>query len=536
LIRRGQVDSCVGDHPPRPADTLSGGKQVSTGFSEGERLVECVPNFSEGRDAGKIGAIRDAIAAVAGVRILDVSSDASHNRTVITFVAPLHCMVDAAFAAVREAREHIDLREHEGVHPRMGATDVLPLIPLGNVTMEECVTLANRLGERVGTELDIPVYLYERAATRPSRKLLADVRRGGFEAIRGEIGTDPTRAPDYGPLAVHPSAGAIAIGARPLLIAFNMYIGGADRLDVAREIAATVRERGGGLASVRALGLLVDGQAQVSINLTDTEVMPLHRVFDEVQRQARARGADITHSELVGLIPERVVYAAGAAHLGLRNFSPSSLLEHRIRESRVPSPRLHDMVDALAAPTSAPGGGTATAIVAALGAALASMAAGLTAGREKYAGAAELASRTLVRTRELRESLLELAAEDARAYADVIEARRLPRDTPEAVRIRALAIDRALITAARAPLRTARAASEAAELAAGIAREGNRNAAPDAAVGAVLAAAACRAAVMTVEENVRGMSDPSGGAGLVAEARALRERAERATAGSGGGD
>src|ERR1051326_809479 len=239
------------------------------------RLVECVPNFSEGRRPEIVKKITDAIAAVDGVTVLDVSSDTSHNRTVVTFVAPIEKAVDAAFSGIKTAQTVIDLTKHSGEHPRMGATDVVPLIPLEGTTMEDCIVLARTLGERVGKELGIPVFLYERAATRPDRQNLADVRRGEFEGIREEIGTTPVRTPDFGPSKIHPTAGATAIGARPFLVAYNVYLGDKTNAPVAKEVAKAVRGSSGGLRYVKGLGLEVDGQAQVSMNLVDTERTPL---------------------------------------------------------------------------------------------------------------------------------------------------------------------------------------------------------------------------------------------------------------------
>ncbi|MGH9423043.1 MAG: glutamate formimidoyltransferase, partial [Thermoanaerobaculia bacterium] len=232
------------------------------------KLIECVPNFSEGRRPEAVSAIRNAIAGIHGVTILDSSSDESHNRSVITFVAPIENVVDAAFAGIREAVTQIDLRQHQGEHPRIGATDVVPFVPLEGATMEDCIALAKQLGERVGRELKIPVYLYERAASRPTRVNLADVRRGQFEGLRDELGTNPDRDPDFGPKAIHASAGAVAIGARPFLVAYNVYLGPAStNLALAKAIAKSVRESSGGFQAVKGLGLDVDGQAQVSMNL-----------------------------------------------------------------------------------------------------------------------------------------------------------------------------------------------------------------------------------------------------------------------------
>ena len=295
------------------------------------KLIECVPNFSEGRRPEVVAAIRDAIAGTVGAHVLDTSADASHNRCVITFVAPIEHVVDAAFAGIAEARKQIDLRTHSGEHPRMGAADVVPFIPLEGATMEDCIALARQLGERVGRELQIPVFLYERAATRADRENLADVRRGEFEGIRDEIGKTPQRTPDFGPHAVHESAGAVAIGARPFLVAYNVYLGPASNMPVAKEVAKAVRGSAGGLKYVKGLGFEVDGQAQVSMNLVDTEKTPLHQAYDTVKMEAEARGVTPTWSEIVGLVPERALFDAAARHIRLRNFTTDMVVEHKVR-------------------------------------------------------------------------------------------------------------------------------------------------------------------------------------------------------------
>src|SRR6476469_9664829 len=296
------------------------------------KLVECVPNFSAGRRADVVAKIRDAIAGVEGIAVLDVSSDASHNRTVITFVAPIEKAVEAAFAGIRTAREVIDLTKHSGEHPRMGAADVVPFIPLEGTTMEDCIVLARTLGEKVGKELDIPVFLYERAATRPDRENLADVHRGEFEGIRDEMDTGAAnRAPDFGPKKIHATAGAVAIGARPFLVAYNVYLGPASNLNVAKAVAKAVRGSSGGLRYVKGLGLEVDGQAQVSMNLVDTEKTPLYRAYDMVKMEAESQGVSPTWSEIVGLVPQRAPFENAARHIGLRDLKPEMVLEHKVR-------------------------------------------------------------------------------------------------------------------------------------------------------------------------------------------------------------
>ena len=492
-------------------------------------LVECVPNFSDGRRPEVIAAIRDAIAAVDGVTILDVSSDASHNRTVITFVASVSTAVNAAFAGIREARDRIDLTTHQGEHPRMGAADVVPFVPIEGTTMEDCVALARTLGERVGQELEIPVFLYERAATHPDRVNLADVRRGQFEGLREQIGKDPARYPDFGPNRIHPTAGAVAIGARPILVAYNVYLGPESHLDVAKKVAAAVRGSSGGLTHVKAMGIAVDRQAQVSMNLVDTDKTPVYRAFEMVQMEAAARGVATAWSEVVGLIPERQLIDAGIRHLQLERFTADQILEQRVREVPVSARSVDAFVGAVASADPTPGGGSVAAHAGALGAALAQMVAGLTIGKKKYADVDAEMREIGFRGAELRQKLLELVDRDARSYTAVSEAYKLPKDADGAA-TREAAITRALLGASEVPLETARACAEVAELAAAVAMRGNTNAVSDGGVAALLAEAACRGAAYNVRINIAALADRTLGAGLVAEARQLVDRCSRAAA------
>ena len=498
------------------------------------KLVECVPNFSEGRRPEIVARIVDAIAATKGTSILDVSSDVSHNRTVVTIVADIEHAVDAAFAGIRQARELIDLNHHSGEHPRMGAADVVPFIPLEGTTMEDCIVLARRLGERVGNELQIPVYLYERAATRPDRENLADVRRGEFEGIRGEIETNPTRSPDYGPKRVHPTAGAVAIGARPFLVAYNVYLGPASNLQVAKDVAKALRGSSGGLRYVKALGLEVDGQAQVSMNLVDTEKTPLHRAFDMVKMEAAAQGVSATWSEVVGLVPERALFEAAARHVQLRNFTPAMVLEHKVRSAIQGGESLTGFVASVASNTPTPGGGSVVAHVGALGAALAQMVAGLTVGKRKYAAVDAEMREIGLKAAGLVNTLSALVAKDAASYDAVSSAYKLPAEPDDAAARRKEAITKALLGAAEVPLETARACAEVAELCATVADRGNTNAISDAGVGALLAEAACRGAVFNVRINISALDDRSLGSGLAEEAGQLlartSERVRQATA------
>jgi glutamate formiminotransferase / formiminotetrahydrofolate cyclodeaminase len=488
------------------------------------KIVECVPNFSEGRREEVIAAIRDAIAAVEGVTILDVSSDPSHNRSVVTFVAPVERAVDAAFAGMSEARDRIDLRQHTGEHPRMGATDVVPFVPLEGTTMEDCIALARELGERVGRDLDIPVFLYERAATRPTRENLADVRRGEFEALVTEIGSNPAREPDFGPNRVHPSAGATAIGARPFLVAYNIYLGPASNLPIAKKIAKSVRGSSGGFRYVKGLGLDVEGQAQVSMNLVDTTQTPMHRVFDFVKMEAAANGVPVTWSEIVGLVPEKALFEAAVQHMQLAQFTNEQVLESRVREAMSGGQSLSAFVSSIASSSPTPGGGSVAAHAGALGAALVQMVAGLTAGKKKYASVDAEMKETALQAAALSNRLAALVARDAEAFNAVSAAHQLPQGTEEEKEARTAAIQQALIGAAEVPLETARACAAVAELALAVAERGNQNAVTDAGVAALLAETGCRGASYNVRVNVTSLEDKAAGGPLTKEAEELTAR------------
>jgi glutamate formiminotransferase len=295
-----------------------------------KRIVECVPNFSEGRRRGIIAQIVEALASVEGVRVLDVQSDADHNRSVVTMVGQPEAVEEAVFWGIERAARLIDMDQHQGEHPRMGATDVVPFVPIAGVTMADCVEMARRLGERVGREFSIPVYLYEEAAARPDRRNLADVRRGEYEGLKVEIEADPHRAPDFGPARMG-KAGAMAIGARPPLVAFNVYLN-TDDVAIAQAIARAVRHSSGGLRYVKALGLLVEGHAQVSMNLTDYRRTPIHRVVEMIRREAARYGVTIASSEVVGLVPNEALVDAARFYLQLDGFSLDQILENRLAE------------------------------------------------------------------------------------------------------------------------------------------------------------------------------------------------------------
>ena len=485
-------------------------------------IVECVPNFSEGRRPEVVQAIVEAAASVPGVCVLDVQSDADHNRSVVTLVGPPEPVEEAAFRAIARAAGLINLDEHQGAHPRIGAADVVPFVPVSGVTMEECVQMAHRLGRRVGEELSIPVYLYEAAATRPERVNLADVRRGEYEGLKVEIETDPARAPDFGPARLGP-AGATVIGARPFLVAFNVYLN-TDDVTVAKRIARAVRHSSGGLHHVKALGLLVEGQAQVSMNLTDFRRTPIHRVMEMIRSEAARYGVAVTHSELVGLTPQRALVDAACWYLQL-NLAPEQVLENRLADLEPDvTPTL--FLDAVAAETPAPGGGSVAALAGALAAALAAMVGRLTLGKPKYAGV-EAEMETLVAEAErLRQSLTARIAGDTDAFEAVMSAYRLPRRSDEEKVARRAAIQAALAQAAEVPLATARETVAALELARAAVQAGNVNCITDAGAAAHVARAAVAGAALNVRVNAAALDDRARAAAWLAELAALEHRAD----------
>jgi len=464
-------------------------------------LVECVPNFSEGRDRTTIDVLRAAITAVPGVQLLDVQSDAAHNRSVFTFVAPPPAAAEAAFAAMRVATQRIDLTKHSGEHPRMGATDVVPFVPVAGITMEECVALARQLGERVGKELEIPVFLYARAATRPERVLLPEVRKGEFEGMR-----ERTLEPDFGPTRVHASAGATAIGARPFLVAYNVYLDTSD-VSVAKEIAKQIRTSGGGLPAVQASGFSVDALAQVSMNLLDIDITSPATVFGAIKSLAAKRDVEVTKSEIVGLIPERAITSAAAAALQLPD-AADHVLEAKIRAAA--GPTLDGWIDELGGGSPTPGGGSAAALAGTLGAALVAMVARLTIGKKAYAAVEGRAREILAEAERLRTELRRLVDEDAAAYGGVSRAYKIPKDDPTRTR----AVDDALLAAARTPAEIVKRARRVHQLAAEIGAIGNKNATSDARVAALLAGTAMDGALENIKVNVAAMSEPARGQGL----------------------
>ncbi len=483
-------------------------------------LVECVPNFSEGRNPEIYTAIADAIRAVRGTRVLNVSADADHNRSVISFAGPPEAVLEGAFQAIATAARLINMDEHSGEHPRLGATDVCPFVPVRGISMQECVALARRLGERVGAELDIPVYLYAEAATRPERVKLGDIRRGEYEQWREEIGKLPEREPDFGP-AEPRTTGATVIGARPFLIAYNVYLN-SDDVETANKIARAVRASSGGLANVQALGFLVEGQAQVSMNLLNFEKTPIHRVQELVRREAARYGMSITRAELVGLTPQAALVASARWYLQLDGLEDDEILELRLAQVEAEANAgiggllPYGLLEATAAGTPTPGGGAIAAVAGALGAALAGMVAGLTAGRKKYADVAEEAQRVQQESARLRDELAEAAIADAASFEALLAALR--DDTLDDAAKQA-AVEEATVTTGEAPLSVMRLARDVARLAQTMARVGNINAVTDAASGGIMARAAAQAAALNVRTNATGLQDE-------ARARAWRDEVD----------
>ena len=529
------------------------------------RLVECVPNFSEGRNRAVIDAIADAIKGVADVKLLDVDPGADTNRTVYTFVGPPDAVSDAALKAARKAYDLIDMAKHHGAHPRMAAMDVCPIVPVSEVTMDECVEISRDLGRRIADDLQIPVYFYEYAATSEMRRSLANIRTGEYEALERKL-QDPAWAPDAGPARFDPKFGAPVVGAREFLIAYNVNLNTRDR-KLANEIALNIRENGrvardgaghpvldeegrqvkrpGRLRAVRAIGWYIDQyrQAQVSINLINYKTTPLHVVFETVREEAEKLGLIVTGSELVGLmplqplldagkfylhkqgkstgVPEREVVETAVRSLGLDQLAPfdpdKKVIDYqfRARGPLVAMP-VDRFVDEVSSESPAPGGGSVAALAGSLAAGLAAMVANLTVGKKGYDAAwAELAA-LAERGQALKDRLLRAVDEDTEAFNAAMAAMRMPKGTPDEQAARDAALEAGYQQAARVPLATATLCLEAIDLAGLVAAKGNRNSASDAGVAALMGRAGVEGAVLNVLINLGSVKD----AGFKATCRA----------------
>ena len=488
-----------------------------------QTLVECVPNFSEGRDKSKVDAIIEAM-KLDGVYLLDREMDADHNRSVITLVGAREAIAEAAIRGVGKAGELIDLNRHQGAHPRLGAADVVPFVPIEGVSVEDCVALARHAGEQIWKRYQIPVYLYEAAASSPERQNLENIRRGQFEGIREEITTNPGRRPDFGEPRLHPTAGACVVGARKFLIAYNIFLN-TPEVETAKKIAKAVRFSSGGLRFVKGAGFLVRGMAQVSMNLTDFEQTPIHRVFELVRSEASRYGVSIVSSEIVGLVPKKALEQAAEWFLQVEHFDSSLILENRL--SAVMGGKMavggiragvEPFIEQLAAPTATPGGGSAAAASGAMAAALAAMVASMSRGKKAYAQYERQLSDAIARLAELREELKAAIDADAEAFNSVMAAYQKAKDpaTSEGV------IDAALKQATSVPLGVAERAGEVGRIIEALRPVTSPNMKSDLTTAAALASAAVAGALANVEINLESLKDGAFAAEVRGRAEALK--------------
>ena len=538
-----------------------------------QTIIECVPNFSEGRDPAKVDAIVRALLDGPEVYLLDQEMDADHNRSVITLVGSRERIGEAALRGMGRAAEVIDLNHHQGAHPRLGATDVVPFVPVAGVTLEDCVSIAEEVAEQAWLRFHIPTYLYEAAARRPERKNLENIRRGQFEGVREELLTNPDRLPDFGPKfgegGLHPTAGATVVGARKFLIAYNINLA-TPEVSIAKAIAKKIRASSGGFACVKAMGvdLAARGLAQVSMNLTDYETTSIGTVFDAVAHEAAAQGVVVAASEIVGLIPRRALEEAAVHYLKVENYHPDLIVENRLAalqskiqdresqieatsgpesgaavvapqpltaalQSKIQNPKskiipLHSLteqfVDAVAADTPTPGGGSVSALAGALAAALGEMVCRLTLKKKSYAQHHKVVQASLAKLTGLRARLMEAIDRDAASYDAVMAAFKLPKATAEEQAARAKTIEEASKRAAAVPLETAELSVEAARVVKDLEAITLPQAASDLNVALALAAAGRAGAVENVRANLPSISDREWIAHLEAKLGALDAR------------
>ena len=547
-----------------------------------KQLIECVPNFSEGRDLAVIKQITDAIESVEGVKLLDVDPGKATNRTVVTFVGEPGPVIEAAFRAIRTACSAIDMSKHSGEHPRMGATDVCPLIPVGNISMQETAEWARRLGERVGRELELPIYLYEAAASRPERRNLAAVRAGEYEALPEKL-SKPEWKPDFGPAAFNAKSGATVIGARDFLVAYNINLNTTSTRR-ANSVAFDVREIGrvlhdpatgkplkdaageplrqpGILKGVKAIGWYIEeyGIAQISMNITDVNATPLHQAFEACTKSAESRGMRVTGSELVGLVPLNVLLDAGRYFLkkqqrsagvseeelikiavktmGLSELAPfdpqHKIIEYKLAQDDPAAAKklirkdLRAFANETAGESPAPGGGSVSAYVGALGVSLATMVANLSSHKRGWDERWEMFSDAAERGQRIKDALLRAVDEDTDAFNAIMEAFGLPKGTPEEKTARSAAIQHATLGAIEVPLRVLRLALDSFPLIRQMVEIGNPNSITDAGVGALCARAAVFGAALNVKVNATGLHDKAYAVNVVAEVDTAMAEAAR---------
>lgn len=494
------------------------------------KLVECVPNFSEGRRREVI----DAIVSEAGsrnVKVLDVESDVDHNRSVLTFVGSPDAVKEAALAVSAKAIELIDLNKHQGQHPRMGAVDVVPFIPISEVTMQECVQLAKDFAAEYASRFNVPVYLYEEAATRPDRKNLADVRRGEFEGLRDLIGKKTDKIPDFGPNAIHPTAGATAVGARQILIAYNINLA-TNNLDIAKKIAKQVRGKDGGLFAVKALGFeLKDrGIVQVSMNMVDYKASQLFKAFELVKLLAHHHGVQILGSEIVGLVPMEALTDTAEFYLHLQGFSKGQILETKLFETQPDSLVAMNLTTfglEVASDKTTPGGGSVSAYSGSLAASLVSMVSRLTLKRLGYQQYWSKVEGILAESENLRQRLIGLVDEDSRSFASLMQAYHLPKLSEQERRARSAEIQSGLRVAAETPFATAEAAARTISLARSLAEYGNQNVLSDLQTAVFLAHASVQGALSNVTINLAGIIDEGYQETMKSKVQAVRRQAEQ---------
>jgi glutamate formiminotransferase / formiminotetrahydrofolate cyclodeaminase len=544
------------------------------------KLIECVPNFSEGRNRATIDAITAEISGTEGALLLDVDPGAATNRTVVTFIGTPEAVEEAAFRAIRRAAQLIDMSKHQGEHPRMGATDVCPFVPVQGATGEDCVEIARKLGKRVGEELGIPVYLYEAAASRPERRSLADIRKGEYEALPVKM-KDPSFAPDFGPAVFSERSGATVIGAREFLIAYNFNLNTRDK-KLAHAVAQELREAGkpkrgpdgkivkdaegktvsvpGRFKECRAVGWYIEeyGRAQISINFTNYKITPIHVVFDAAGEEAAKLGLRVTGSELVGLIPLDAILAAGDHYLakqgkttgvpekervhsailslGLAELGPfdpqQKIIEYRYRGAPkgLKAMRLTEFTDELSSDSPAPGGGSVAALAGSLSAALSSMVATLTWSKAGMESARPVMKETGIEGQRLKDWFLDAVDRDTDAFNAVLAAMRLPKKTEQELAARLAAIEKANQGAARVPLEVVERSVRALTLALVVAKDGNPNSVSDAGVAGACALAAAEGASLNVRINVPGLTDAKVAGELLAEQDRLLRRARELAA------
>jgi glutamate formiminotransferase/formiminotetrahydrofolate cyclodeaminase len=541
------------------------------------KLVECVPNFSEGRDRDKIRTITREIESTAGVKLLDVDPGESTNRTVVTFIGTPEGVSEAAFKAIRKAAEVINMAEHKGAHSRIGATDVCPFVPVCGVTMEDCVKLAHDLGRRVADELGIPVYFYEEAALKPERRNLAAIRAGEYEGLPEKL-NDPAWAPDCGEAIFNTRSGATVIGAREFLIAYNINLNSRDRR-LASEIALNIRESGrasrdkdgniirdeagntvkipGKFSHIKAVGWYIEdyGRAQISINFTNYKISPVHAVFDEVIRQAEKLGLRVTGSELVGLIPKQALLDAGRHYLEKQGKSPGvpekelirtavislglndvvpfdpqkKIIEFQFEEStpKLAGKTIREFADELSMESPTPGGGSAAALCGALSASLTAMVANLTVGKKGYEQAFREMKRIALLAQPLKDDYLRFVDLDTEAFDKVIDASRLPKATEAQKKEREAALEAATKEATLVPFHVLEQSLSLLRLAKKAAQKGNRSSLSDAGVAAILAEAAAAGAYDNVRINLPGLTDEAFKRDILKRAADLRKRVSR---------